>query len=131
MATIRVEEAYEERDETINAKGKVTEVEIPYLVFGVGDESVALSQVRMNHKNISGMTLDEVEVVERINGDTWKVKAIYEVDDDDDDDDEDDDEDEYSFSFDTGKCAAETHSVSEGSRARSEAIESTSGNAAK
>ena len=33
---IRVEEAYTERDETINAQGAVTEIEIeiPYLVFG-------------------------------------------------------------------------------------------------
>ena len=28
---IRVEEAYTERDETINAQGAVTEIEIPYL----------------------------------------------------------------------------------------------------
>ena len=34
---IRVEEAYTERDETIDAKGNVTEIEIPYLVFGVAD----------------------------------------------------------------------------------------------
>lgn len=32
--TVRVEEAYTERDETINAQGAVTEIEIPYLVFG-------------------------------------------------------------------------------------------------
>ena len=38
---IRVEEAYNERDETINAQGAVTEIEIPYLVFGVADESAA------------------------------------------------------------------------------------------
>ena len=35
--TVRVEEAYTERDETINAQGAVTEIEIPYLVFGVAD----------------------------------------------------------------------------------------------
>ena len=40
---IRVEEAYTERDETINAQGAVTEIEIPYLVFGVSDESAALA----------------------------------------------------------------------------------------
>ena len=43
MATVRVEEAYSERDETIDAKGNVTEVEIPYLVFNVADESAALA----------------------------------------------------------------------------------------
>ncbi len=35
--TVRVEEAYTERDETIDAQGAVTEIEIPYLVFGVAD----------------------------------------------------------------------------------------------
>ena len=43
MPTVRVEEAYAERDETIDAKGNVIEVEIPYLVFGVADESAALT----------------------------------------------------------------------------------------
>ena len=46
MASLRVEEAYGERDETIDAKGNVTEVEIPYLVFGVADESAALAAAR-------------------------------------------------------------------------------------
>ena len=39
--TKRVEEAYEERDETINASGDVIEVEIPYFAFGYDDESSA------------------------------------------------------------------------------------------
>ena len=46
MAEVRVEEAYTERDETIDAKGNVTEVEIPYLVFNVADESAALAAAR-------------------------------------------------------------------------------------
>ena len=37
MAT-RVEEAYSERDQTVDAKGNVTEIEIPYFVFGASDE---------------------------------------------------------------------------------------------
>ena len=103
MATIRVEEAYEERDETINADGDVTEVEIPYIVFGVDDESKALAQVKANHKSVSGRALESVETVERINADTWKVKAVYEVDEDGDDDATgDDDEDQTVFAFDTG-----------------------------
>ena len=40
---IRVEEAYTERDETIDAKGNVTEIEIPYLVFGVADGGARVS----------------------------------------------------------------------------------------
>ena len=46
MAEVRVEEAYTERDETIDAKGNVVEVEIPYLVFNVADESAALAAAR-------------------------------------------------------------------------------------
>ena len=103
MAGVRVEEAYSERDETIDAKGNVTEIEIPYLVFGVSDESAALAAARPKVKTVSGMTLDSIEVVERINGDTWKVKAVYEEDEDGgDDDDDDDDEDSTVFAFDTG-----------------------------
>ena len=104
MATVRVEEAYSERDETIDAKGNVTEVEIPYLVFNVNDELAALSAVKSNHKSVTGMTLESVETVERINDTTWKVKAIYEVNDDGggDDDATDDDEDTTMFAFDTG-----------------------------
>ena len=104
MATVRVEEAYSERDETIDAKGNVTEIEIPYFVFNVDDESKALSAVRSNHKAVTGMTLESVETVERINDTTWKVKAIYEVDEDGGGDDgaTDDDEDTTVFAFDTG-----------------------------
>ena len=82
MATVRVEEAYSERDETIDAKGNVIEVEIPYLVFNVNDESAALAAVRANHKSVSGMNLESIETMERINATTWKVKAVYEVDED-------------------------------------------------
>ncbi len=106
MATVRVEEAYSERDETIDAKGNVTEVEIPYLVFGVADESAALAAARPKVKTVSGMTLESIEVMERVSGDTWKVKAIYEVDEDGGGDDAtDDDEDTTVFAFDTGVTA--------------------------
>lgn len=103
MATVRVEEAYGERDETINAKGDVTEVEIPYLVFGVADESAALAAARPKVKTVGGMTLESIEVVERINGDTWKVKAVYEADDGGESPETDTgDEDQTTFAFDTG-----------------------------
>lgn len=102
MATARVEEAYGEREETINAKGDVTEVEIPYLVFGVADESAALAAARPKVKTVGGMTLESIEVVERINGDTWKVKAVYEADEDGESSDTDiGDEDASVFAFDT------------------------------
>ena len=103
MATVRVEEAYSERDETIDAKGNVTEVEIPYLVFGVADESAALAAARPKVKTVSGMTLESIEVMERINGDTWKVKAVYEADEDGESSDSDSgEEDATMFAFDTG-----------------------------
>ena len=103
MADVRVEEAYSERDETIDAKGNVVEVEIPYLVFNVADESAALSAARPRVKTVAGMSLDSIEVMERINAPTWKVKAIYEVDEDGDNPDDDGgDEDASVFAFDTG-----------------------------
>ena len=103
MAEVRVEEAYSERDETIDAKGNVTEVEIPYLVFGVADESAALAAARPRVKTVSGMALSSIEVVERINATTWKVKAVYEVDDGGEQPDDDGgDEDTTVFAFDTG-----------------------------
>ena len=77
---VRVEEAYTERDETIDAKGNVTEIEIPYFVFGVSDESAALAAAKPKVKAVRGMTLESIEVIERINGDTWKAKAVYEID---------------------------------------------------
>lgn len=106
MAEVRVEETYSERDQTVNAKGEVIEIEIPYFVFGAGDEDAALSAARAkaSSRTVSGMSLDSVEVVERINGDTWKVKAVYEAEDggDDNDDGGDGDEETTSFAFDTG-----------------------------
>ena len=103
MAT-RVEEAYSEREQTINAKGEVTEIEIPYLVFEAADEDAALAAARTKaaSRTVSGMVLDEVEVTERVNKDTWKVKAIYKDEDSDDPDEPDEDEETTSFAFDTG-----------------------------
>ncbi len=55
MAEPIVEVAYSKRDETINAQGAVTEIEIPYLVFGVADESAALATAA----NMKGLISDE------------------------------------------------------------------------
>ena len=49
MAT-RVEEAYSERDQTVNAKGEVTEIEIPYLVFEAENEDAALAAARSSRR---------------------------------------------------------------------------------
>ena len=63
---------------TINAKGEVTEIEIPYLVFEAADEDAALAAARSTaaSRTVSGMVLDEVEVTERVNKGMRKVKAI-------------------------------------------------------
>ena len=102
MAT-RVEEAYTERDQKVNAKGEVTEIEIPYIVFEAMNEDAALSAARTKAAGVSvkDMELDEVEVTERVNKDTWKVKAIWKREDGGEDDD-DDEEETSSFAFDTG-----------------------------
>lgn len=101
----KVEEAYSERDQKVNAKGDVIEVEIPYLVFEADDEDAALSAARARAAShtVKGMSLDSVEVVERINEDTWKVKATYAEDDGGGSDDDGGGDDETSsFAFDTG-----------------------------
>lgn len=103
MAATRVEEAYSERDETIDAEGNPRELEIPYFVFNAEDETSALAAVKTNHKPVAGMALESVETVERINDTTWKVKAVYEVDEDGDGDETSgEDEDASLFAFDTG-----------------------------
>ena len=102
MAT-RVEEAYTERDQKVNAKGKVVEVEIPYIVFEAADEGAALSAARSKAtvESFEDMELDGVEVTERVNKDTWKVKAIWKNEGEEEEDD-DDEEETSSFAFDTG-----------------------------
>jgi hypothetical protein len=103
MAT-RVEEAYSERDQKVDSEGKVTEIEIPYLVFEAMDEDAALSAARStaSARSVSGMLLDSLEVMERINADTWKVKAIYAIDDGETEVDDSGEEETVSFAFDTG-----------------------------
>ena len=101
----RVEEAYSEREQKVNAKGQITEIEIPYFVFEAENEDAALAAARAKAAShtVEGMVLDSVEVMERINKDTWKVKASYEDEDGGSNDDDDDGEEETSsFAFDTG-----------------------------
>lgn len=101
----RVEEAYSEREQKVNAKGQITEIEIPYFVFEAENEDAALSAARAKAAShtVEGMVLDSVEVMERINKDTWKVKAIFaDEDGGSDDDDSGNDEETSSFAFDTG-----------------------------
>ena len=98
----KVEEAYTEREEKIDAQGNVVEVEIPYLVFNVSDESAALAAARTSAKTVAGMALESIEVVERVNGTTWKVKAAYAPSSGGESGGGGEAEDPYSTSFDTG-----------------------------
>lgn len=101
----KVEEAYSERTEKVNALGDIVEIEIHYLVFEAADEDAALAAARTKakSKNVTGMTLESVEVEERVNATTWRVKAEYASSDSSGGDDGGgDEEDSFSTSFDTG-----------------------------
>ena len=88
-------------------KGNVTEIEIPYFVFGVADESAALAAAKPKVKSVRGMALESIETVERINGTTWKVKAVYEADEGGGESDTDaGEEGQPMFAFDTGNAPA-------------------------
>ena len=105
MATSRVEEAYSERTEKVNALGDIVEIEIHYLVFEAADEDAALAAARTKAKSktVTGMTLESVEVEERVNSTTWRVKAEFASSDSSGGDDGGgDEEDSFSTSFDTG-----------------------------
>ena len=105
MAT-HVEEAFSEREQKEDSKGNIVEIEIPLIVFEAATESAALAAARPKAASysFSGMKFDSVEVTERVNRDTWKVKAVFERKDEDggDDDDDDGESDEPTFAFDTG-----------------------------
>ena len=58
-------------------------------------------------KSVRGMALESIETVERINGTTWKVKAVYEADEGGGESDSDTgEEDQTMFAFDTGNAPA-------------------------
>ncbi len=99
----RAEEAYSERDETMDSDGNVTELGIPYLVFDAADEDDALSAVRAKaaERTVEGMSLESVEIDERVNSSTWRAKAIY-AEKSSSGEGGEEEEDAYSVSFDTG-----------------------------
>ena len=104
MAT-HVEEAFSEREQKESASGKIVEIEIPYIVFEAETEGTALAAARAKAKTLSfeGLYFDTVEVTERVNKDTWKVKAVFSREEDGSSDgDGSDDEETVSFAFDTG-----------------------------
>lgn len=101
----RMQECYREREQSIDSDGDLKEVEIPYFVFEASDENSALSFARLNAPNISGMSLDSVEIDERVSKDIWRVRIIYAKDDSGGtttDPTNPESEDNSSFAFDTG-----------------------------
>lgn len=100
----KVEEAYTERTEKVNAEGEVVEIEIPYLVFDAADEDAALAAAHATAaaRTVTGMALESVEVDERVNESTWRVKAAYAPDSSSEGGGGGQEEDSFSTSFDTG-----------------------------
>ena len=100
----KVEEAYSERTEKVNASGEIVEIEIHYLVFDAADEDAALAAARTKAKSktVTGMAFESVEVEERVNSTTWRVKAEYASTGSSGGDEGGDGEDTFSTSFDTG-----------------------------
>jgi Txe/YoeB family toxin of Txe-Axe toxin-antitoxin module len=100
MAT-RIEKGFFDLNRSINAEGYLTAMEVPYIVFEVDDEEAALDAVHLEaEQEIGRLRLQSIEIDERINEDTFKVRAtyeplVYETDGDTP-------EMEPSFAFDTG-----------------------------
>lgn len=111
--TIKVEQLYEAQTKSIDAKGEFTEVEIPYIVFGVDNEGDALGAIREELiKDIYDgsdpvygvLPLERIEIDERCDLTTFKATAVYRRISSSDyySDSEDDTDDESTVSFDCG-----------------------------
>lgn len=97
----KVEESWSDRSEATNRKGDTIENEVPYLVFDAAGETEALSAAKSAvPQKRNDMRLARLEITERVNDETWRVRAIYEEDEDKDRDT--DEEAEVSFEFETG-----------------------------
>ena len=97
---LRVEQGFYDWDRAIDDDGDVVEAEIPYFVFGVDDEATALEKVKAAAPDKQDdLVLQKVELVERINLDTFKVRAVY--GEDPEKEREGEDEDDTNFTFDS------------------------------
>ena len=96
---LRVEQGFYDWDRAIDDDGDTIEAEIPYFVFGVGDEETALEKVKAAAPaKQDDLVLQKIELVERINLDTFKVRAVY---GEDPENERDQDDDDVNFSFDS------------------------------
>ena len=99
--SIRVEKCFFDLNQAMDSAGILTTLEVPYLVFEVEDESTALIAVReAAPSTYQNLKLNTIEIDERINKDTFKVRALYEINVFGDGSSQDDPE--PSFAFDTG-----------------------------
>ena len=97
---LRVEQGFYDWDRAIDDDGDLVEAEIPYFVFGAPDEDTALVRVKATAPaKQDDLVLQKVELVERSNLDTFKVRAVY--GEDPEKEKEGEDEDDTNFTFDS------------------------------
>ncbi len=97
----RVEQAFFDRTQAMGSDGAYTTAEVPYFVFEVESEEDAIQAVYDEAATtFNGLTLDSVEVDERINETTFKIVVQYKESETTSSDD--DEEQESTYSFDTG-----------------------------
>ncbi len=78
--SVRVEKGFFDLSQAMDQYGALTSTEVPYFVFGVTEEQDALdATLNAAPQTISNLELTGVEIDERINTDTFKVLAQYEV----------------------------------------------------
>ena len=101
MSDIRVEKCFFDHTHSMNQWGYYTSAEIPYLVFGAESEEAAMAAVfEASPMKFENLRRDVLEIDERINDDTYKIRVTYAVDHFDGIDGGNDPE--PSFAFDTG-----------------------------
>ena len=97
---MKIEQGFWDWDRAMDDDGDLVEAEIPYFVFGVDDEQTALERVRATAPaKQDDLVLQKVELAERINLDTFKVRAVY--GEDPEKEREGEDEDDTNFTFDS------------------------------
>ena len=78
---IRVEKCFYDLNEYMDYSGRLTQAEVPYLVFGVEEEFAALNAVQeASPEKLENLTRQTLEISERINQDIFKVLVTYEMD---------------------------------------------------
>lgn len=110
MSTLRIEKAYYDRSESLDAKdksGRLKSVEIPYIVFGVETERDAIQALKSKGiEEIQSMLCTSISTDERLASDIFKIVASYEPDPDWEDPSgggsDTKDEKQYSISFEIG-----------------------------